>query len=288
MHITDKAKSSFPQLSECSSHKLLKSICLNSNINESSASSLAPYSSASLLFSENPTTESSSSGQISQSVSESSNNQSNPISFYTFLIISLKLSIFLAKWSSLNNTEQTDLTKGSSSFQNISSISKNVYPNDLYMAIDSNDWLNSIVSPKSYRLNKSDFNQKTSPKTKKNSSLNSLYKKTSNKRSDIEFKEFYKPIDTFSYKVNNESSSETFEKNSDLWTTVSVSTSSPSLSDVSDHNKVVICNTIKKQLSKRNTSILSNKRDIKSTCQQYQKLYKLNRNSPSKSFGKRM
>lgn len=159
------------------------------------------------------------------------------------------------------------------------------------MAIDSNDWLKNVVSPKSRRLNKSDSMHKekttttTSNKIKKNSSLNSL--KSSIKRS--EFKEFYKPIDTISYKDKTESSSESFEKNSDLWTTISVSTSSPSLSDVSDDNKIAICNTLKNQLNKRNSSILNSKRDnTKPDCQQYQKLYKLNRNSPSKASSKRV
>lgn len=195
-----------------------------------------------------------------------------------------------SNWTTLNSTHQS--SKGprrSHSLNSNHSNKKVVYPNDLYMSMNSTDWLKSMFNDRPLAIEcPSPTNNETPYLTKiTNTSDMSIYDMTLNRiRNNCSSTE-----DALNQEGMLENGDES--KTQDQWTTVSISTSSPSQSFVTNNNnndkiiKIDICgDNLKHSRSNSNGMNRQEMRPISIRAgQQYHKLYKLNKsNTESPAF----
>lgn len=174
--------------------------------------------------------------------------------------------------------------KRSHSLNSNHSNKKVVYPNDLYMSMNSTDWLKSMFNDRPLAIDCPSPTNETPYLTKiTNTSDMSIYDTTLNRlRNNCSSAE-----DVLNHEaLENDDESKT----QDQWTTVSISTSSPSQSFVANNSndkiiKIDICGDNLKH-SRSNSSGM-NRQEMRPISiragQQYHKLYKLNKSNTKES-----
>ena len=175
-----------------------------------------------------------------------------------------------------SSSDQINASKSS-----IESGKPNIFPNDLYMCLNSKNWSQHFVPADDCLYRPKRISSRSSPRAKRNSVLNIIYDSSneSNQCDPIKNGQIMK-VENIDSKKNSTESLEGTEMRhgSNLWTTISFSTSSPSLSSsINDDSAKILVPKVKYQNSVKRVKSNEAKRQI----------YKINR-IKAKSFHKKI